>query len=249
MKKRGQRRLELAALVCLLLGGIAAAATAPAELTSEQIVAEMAQHNQQRTASLSNYTGERHYHLVYKGFPAHKEAEMQVCAAFTAPGAKKFTIVSQSGSPFMINHVLKRLLETEQEVASREEQSRTALTGANYDFTLLGSDEVEGRPAYVLQVSPHQASKYLYRGKVWVDAADFALVKIEAEPARRHSMWISKTQVHHVYTKVGSFWLPAENHSITDVRLGGVANLTITYGHYEVNQERPGCAAGALARK
>jgi hypothetical protein len=67
------------------------------------------------------------------------------------------------------------------------------------------------------------------------------VVKIEAEPAKRPSFWISKTRINHVYTKVGEFWLPAENQSTTDVRLGGVAKLTISYTNYEVNHSVNAC--------
>lgn len=238
----------LAIAACLLLSGLARPETVPADLSAEQIVAAMSQRDQQRKAALKEYFGQRHYEIVYKGFPAGKEAAMQVCASFAAPGTKTFSILSQSGSAFIINRVLKRLLESEQEATSREQQTGTALTDANYEFELLGHEMFEGRAAYVLHVSPKVDTKFLYRGKVWVDASDFAVMKIEAEPAKRPSFWISKTRILHVYTKVGSFWLPEENKSTTDVRMGGVATLTIEYSHYEVNQGHAPCAPQALAR-
>ena len=34
--------------------------------------------------------------------------------------------------------------------------------------------------------------------------------------------------------KVGDFWLPAYNHSVTAVRFGGRAELTIAYKDYEI---------------
>ena len=53
-------------------------------------------------------------------------------------------------------------------------------------------------------------NKYLYR-KNWVDAADFAISQIEAEPAKNPSFWIKKTEIHHRYGKLGEFWLPLRN--------------------------------------
>ena len=85
-----------------------------------------------------------------------------------------------------------------------------------------------------MNVEPRISNKLLYRGKIWVDDADFAVAKIEAEPAKRPSMWISKTVVHHAYHKVGDFWLPVENQTTTDVRLGGRAMLSIHYADYKV---------------
>lgn len=245
MMRGGAIRIGVLLVFGWLFSSAAWAAPDISELTAEQIVATMTLRNRQRTADLRSYVGERYYHLLYKGFPMSKEAEMQVCASFIAPNTKVFSIRSQSGSPFIVNKVLKRLLESEQEAATEEQQKRTALSPDNYQFELLGREPDEpGRP-YILRASPKVDSKFLYRGKVWVDASDFTVTKIEAEPARRPSIWISKTRIRHVYAKVGDFWLPAENHSTTDVRLGGVATLTIRYMHYTINQDRENCPASA----
>jgi hypothetical protein len=40
-----------------------------------------------------------------------------------------------------------------------------------------------------------------------VDAADFALAKLEVQPARNPSFWISRTFIHDAYTKIDGFWL------------------------------------------
>jgi hypothetical protein len=90
-----------------------------------------------------------------------------------------------------------------------------------------------GRPCYVLQVIPKRNQKLLYRGIIWVDASDFAVARIAAEPAKNPSFWISSTEIEHQYGKYGEFWLPAMNRSVTRVRLGGRAVLTINYGLYE----------------
>jgi hypothetical protein len=34
--------------------------------------------------------------------------------------------------------------------------------------------------------------------------------------------------------KVSDFWLPARNHSISSIRLGGHAELTIQYTNYQI---------------
>lgn len=205
-----------------------------ANMTAKEIVARMAENNRKRRQELQSYTGQRQYHLLYTGFPGRREADLVVTVKYEAPDNKEFTVISQSGSRFMINHVLKKLLETEKEAADERSQESTALTEDNYEFELLGQELVDGRRSYVLQVKPKTANKLLFRGQIWVDAVDYAVCKIEGEPARRPSFWISKTVVHHSYRKISDFWLPAENESNTDVRLGGHARLSIHYGDYRV---------------
>jgi hypothetical protein len=78
------------------------------------------------------------------------------------------------------------------------------------------------------------ASKFLYRGKIWVDAADFAVMKMETEPAKSPSFWIARTLIHYTGAKTGGFWLPQHVRSETHVRIGGTAVMTIDYGSYDV---------------
>ena len=95
----------------------------------------------------------------------------------------------------------------------------------------------DGRPLYVMQVEPLRENKFLYRGKIWIDARDFAVTRIEAEPAKNPSFWTIRSQIHHQYQKIGDFYLPALNQTVTDVRLGGKAVLTINYLDYNLGQQ------------
>jgi hypothetical protein len=191
----------------------------------------MAQQNQLRAAHLTHYTALRHYRVEYQGY-AHLAASMDVEATWDAHAGKSFRILSESGSHTLCEKVLRRAVDSEREAS--EERNATALTPANYTFTLLGEEPVEGRPAYILQVEPHVPSKFLYRGKIWVDAADFAVVKIEASPAKNPSFWISRTLIQQSFVHTGDLWLPARNRSETRVRVGGQAILTIDYGSYQL---------------
>jgi hypothetical protein len=68
---------------------------------------------------------------------------------------------------------------------------------------------------------------------------DFAVCRIEAEPAKKPSIWIKRTDIRHAYLKVGDFWLPKENTSVSIIRLGGRATLTIEYQNYEILSADP----------
>jgi hypothetical protein len=205
--------------------------TAP-NLTSGQIVERMVERNRKRSEALRGYSDERHYTITYDGIPKKITAAMVVEATYEAPSTKTFQILSSTGPKLLINRVLKRLLESEEDAAKNPD--RTALTSANYTFTLLGTQEVAGRHCYVFHVEPKQDNKFLYRGKVYVDTEDFAVTQIEVEPAKNPSFWIKKTQIDHVYRKTGEFWLPERNRSESKLRIGGTAVLTIDYGEYHV---------------
>ena len=91
----------------------------------------------------------------------------------------------------------------------------------------------------MVSVEPKVASKFLYRGRIWVDAADFAVRHIEAQPAKNPSLWIKSTDIRHRYEKVGGFWLPDQDRTVSTLRLGGRALLNIDYQNYKILAARP----------
>ncbi len=177
--------------------------------------------------------------MQYRGIPGDRDAEMVVKVTYRAPDAKEFSVVSQSGSKFVVDHVFKKLLEGEQEAANEENRRNSALTTENYEFTSAGYENTAEGAEYVLNLLPKTKNKFLYRGKIWVDAKDFAVVRIEGEPAKNPSWWIKKTEVKHRYVKVNDFWLPAENHTESLIRLGGRAILSIEYKDYKIMKASP----------
>ena len=205
-------------------------------LTTDQIVARLVEKNAERANALESFQSRRSYRLDYAGFPENLHAEMVVDMTFKAPNTKEFTVVSESGNKWIVNHIFKRLLESEREAMNTENRTRTELNEQNYNFTLLSGQSSDDGCSYVLGVAPKSPSKFLYRGRIWVDTKDFAVCRIEAEPAKNPSFWIRKTDIHHAYEKVGDFWLPAGNKSVSNIRLGGLATLTIKYEEYKILQ-------------
>jgi hypothetical protein len=233
-------RYTLVLLAVIALSPIRIVAQDPAQdlgttrLALSNIVDLMTAENAERAKTLAHFQGRREYQLDYKGFPKDMHAEMVVNISYDAPSTEVFTIVSQSGPKWMINRVLKQLLKTEQESIQDANRSSVQITGANYNFTLLESHDAGDGCPYILSAEPKVANKFLFRGKIWVDAKDFAVCRIEAEPAKNPSFWIKKTAIHHLFLKVDGFWLPAENKSVSDTRFDGRATLTIKYEDYKV---------------
>lgn len=206
----------------------------PAPLTAEQVVHNFALMNLHRAQALHAYKGTRTYRVQYHGFPGTRDAEMVVIVKYLSPGQKEFVIQSATGSKLIVDKVLKKLLEAEKEESRPGMERRFALTEANYRFSLMRYESTCSGSVYVLSVEPRRKDTFLYRGRIWVNAEDFAVERLDAEPAKNPSFWIKKTDIVQVYTNVSDFWLPANNHSVTAVRLGGRADLTIDYKDYRI---------------
>lgn len=215
-------------------------------MTMTQVVDNLMARNEARARDLKSYEGGRIYTVLYQGFPKNMEARIVVSMQYDAPNSKEFTVISQSGSKLLVEKVLKRLLKTERDAQQNNIREAVNLDRKNYNFSDLEYEPEADGCSYVLSVEPKKSNKYLYRGKIRVNDQDFAVCEIQAEPAENPSFWIKSTSIHETYEKVGDFWLPKENKSISRMRFGGSATLTIQYKNYKV-QAQPLADAGAIS--
>ncbi len=206
-------------------------------LTVSQVVSRMVEMNNRRSEAIQNYTSLRSYHVELHGL-IHIHANMEVKMIYQRSGKKDFVILSESGSAFMCNHVLKRLIKAENDASRQGERRQVSITPRNYNFKLAGYKQNAQGKFYVLDVTPKVKRKFLFKGRIWVDARNFAMVRIEGQPAKTLSWWTPKVNFVYQYKKVGEFWFPALNRTVTHVRLLGNSLLTIQYKDYDLTQVR-----------
>ncbi|MGC1871561.1 MAG: hypothetical protein WA700_11430 [Acidobacteriaceae bacterium] len=216
-------------------------------MTLAQVVDHLVARNEERTRGLKSYEGNRIYAVHYHGFPKDLEARMVVSMQYEAPNTKEFTVISQSGPKLLVDQVLKRLLKTETDAQSKNTREAVNLDRKNYEFSDLDYEPEADGCSYTLSVEPRRPNKYLYRGKIRVNERDFAVCGIQAEPAVNPSFWIKSTSIDETYKKVGDFWLPAQNKSVSRIRFGGSATLTIQYQDYKIQTEQLASTAAASA--
>jgi Outer membrane lipoprotein-sorting protein len=221
----------------LMVGGaLAQDSTGPggSGSTADEIVGRLLEKNRERLVALERYTTERIYRVEYKGTGGHHEAEIRVHAEYTAPERKRLTVVAESGSKFLCEKVLRKLVEGEEEAAAKANRMQTSLAAENYTAELEGEETLNGVRAWVLKVTPKVDNKFTYRGRVWVSEDDYAVMRVAGEPAKNPSWWINRANFDSRYMRRGEVWVPQRNVSSSHVRIGGEATLTIDYGEYEV---------------
>jgi hypothetical protein len=231
------RFLPTLALLVVCIPAVAQQGTVSASLNADEVMRRVVQMNERRANALESYSSIRSYHLECHCL-SHKKADMVVRADYEAPNKKVLTIVSESGSGTVRTRVFRKLVEAEQESMREENQQRSAITPQNYSFQLTDYQKIGGNEFYVLEARPLTKNKFLFRGRIWVDAKDFAIAQVEGEPAVNPSWWTVKTDFTRSYQKIDSFWLPESNESETKVRIFGSAVLTIKYGEYQITQTR-----------
>jgi hypothetical protein len=206
-------------------------------VSGDEIFRELLQHNDVRNAELKQYSAIRTYEVMN---PSGKLYARQVVRLdYRAPDAKMFMTTFEEGSGLVRHMVFKRLIESETDAAAGKEHHDSSITPANYSFELLGEGQAGPYYCFVIQATPKRQDKYLFEGTIWIDAQDFAIVKISGHPAKRPSFWIERADFVRQYQKIGQFWLPLKDETVVHVRLKGIKILMIDHEDYAVNEGTP----------
>ena len=219
----------IALLVCA--SGLALSQVFPADSPSaDEVIARMFARDSVRESMQGGYVGSREYTLDNKRFD--KRATMTVAIFGDPDGTKHFQVVSEEGWKGANKHVFHKMLESESDSSIPGIRPKTRIVPENYEFSLVGSEIIAGRPAYVIEATPKRSDRYLFRGRIWVDAEDYALVRVEGQPAKNPSFWIHSVHFVQEYHKTGPFWFPASTTSVTDARIFGPTLVSIRYFDY-----------------
>jgi len=197
---------------------------------ADEVMAIMFERDTQREMLEGGYSGSREY--VFDNSKFNKRAEMLVSITCDPDGTKHFQVVTEEGWKSAHKHVLHKMLESESDSSQPMIRPKTRIISENYTFQLVELGTLDGRPTYVIDALPKRQDKYLFRGRIWVDAEDYALARVEGEPAKNPSFWIRSVHFVQQYHKSGDLWFPALTSSVTEARFFGTTKVNIRYFDY-----------------
>jgi hypothetical protein len=207
------RRIVLLGLIAAPFVGHAQSASLPLD----QIVARMRRVRAAERDGNPGYTVTREYVLAAADA---KQSDSDVIAeiSFVPPGEKQYSIVKAEGSERGAG-IVRKVLEHEVTMAGRWQLHDVSTD--NYNFALVGRETLEGRDCYVLQLSPKREAVELIRGRAWVDAKNFDILRVAGETAKSPSIWLKKLTVTMNFGHVNGVWLETSTRAVADVRLAG----------------------------
>jgi hypothetical protein len=215
------------------IGGTSASAPAADGLTGDEIVARMIERNRLRNEHLQRYSAVRKYEI--RNPDGRVSAKTVVRVEYQAPGAKTFHKVSEEGSWVVRRLVFDRLLQSEEETSSGPERRDSAISDRNYAFTIIGEESLASRRCFVIEAKPKRTDKYLFEGKLWIDAQDFGIAKISGHPAAKLSFWINRAEFVRQFQRIDGFWLPYRDETIVDIKVHGRREFRIEHEQYVIN--------------
>jgi hypothetical protein len=202
-------------------------------LTGDDVIAKMLERNRFRNEQLQRYSAVRTYEIRNPEGKLAAQAVFRV--EYRAPDKKTFNKTAEKGSGIVRHLVFDRLIQSESETSSGREHHDSAITAENYTFTLAGQEQVGPYHCFVFEATPKRKEKYLFEGKIWIDAEDSAIVKIAGHPAKKPSFWINRVEFVRRYQRMDGFWLPCRDETSVEVKMYGRRVFTVDHQQYVIN--------------
>ena len=189
-----------------------------------------------RVDTVAGYTVTEHY-AVYRGKDeTHPAAEMTVKTVYRRDTGKNYTIVSESGSEFILKHVLGTLLDDEKNINLPGIREHSWFTSANYEMQLKpgGVQRLDGRDCLALAIVPRRKATNMIEGTLWVDAKDGSIVRIEGTASQNPSVFTGPAMVVREYANVNGFAMATQARAVSDSFLLGRTIVIVDYRNYEI---------------
>jgi outer membrane lipoprotein-sorting protein len=193
-----------------------------------------------RIDHIESYTVTEHY-AVYRGKDeTQPAAEMTVQTVYRKDSGKSYTILSESGSEFIRNHVLRTVLDNEKTLNLPGTVEHSWFTSANYEMQLKpgGSQLLDGRQCLALAITPRRKATNMIAGTIWVDAKDGSIVQLDGTATQNASIFTGAAQVMRHYVNVNGFAMATQARAVSDSFILGRTTVTIDYRDYKI-QLRP----------
>jgi hypothetical protein len=230
----GPRPVWVLSFTLLLVGGMGTLPSAAPHKADDSSTAtrDAAKYDEQ----LTQYRAFRRMHAKSDKF--NHEGWLEAWTEFDERGFR-YEIVSERGSDYVRNRVLKAVLKREQEIVAEDGPSRAALTDDNYEFSEAApTDGVR----YVL-MKPRRKDIVLVDGRMVLSADGSDVVRIEGRLARNPSFWTSLVNVIRRFAKVDGVRVPVSTETIAKVKFAGQSRLDVSYEYESINR-RPVSMAG-----
>src|SRR6476660_7890514 len=181
-----------------------------------------------REQPVTQYRAYRRMHARSDHF--NQEAWLEAWTEFDERGFR-YTIVSETGSDYVRNKVLKAVLKREQELVADGDCRRSELTPDNYEF----QDVQQGDGERYVTLKPKRKDVLLVDGRMVLSQDGTELLRVEGRLSKNPSFWTSLVNVIRHYARVDGVRVPIATESTAKVKFAGVSYLDVHYEYESIN--------------
>jgi len=232
-------------IAIVLVSGFCAPIAAAPEIDSATVIQGIDRSVLHRDDNVLGYTVTERYTVYRSGDDAHPAAQMSVKTTYAKDAGKSYQILSEEGPTLLRKEVLEKALENEKLLNAPANRAHELITSANYSMTVAGTQTVDGRDCFLVDIVPRQNAEYLFKGRIWVDERSEDIVRLEGIATKNTSMVTGPAQVVRNYAEVDGFPMATHASATVSSWLLGPTRVEIEYAGYTITRETGSKEQGA----
>ena len=224
----------IAFLLFISVSGAYVPRVTAASQKESKVVAAVNRAAEDRETKLLGYSVQESYAL-FRRADADPSAVMNVAATYAKDKGKIYNVVSESGSRTG-KFVLHKILQNEEQLSHGQDRNDLLITSQNYEMSLSDPavHQLDNRDCLVLQIKPRRQTPYLLDGKIWVDATNYHIVRVEGTAAAASGL-AGRPTIERDYTDMDGVPMAIHARSVSSQLLLGETVLDIKYQNYRLN--------------
>jgi hypothetical protein len=219
--------------------GASALAWAGVEPSGSAVIRGIDAEVQARVANVAGFIDVERYDVFRGQDETNPAAEITVKVTYRKGVGKSYTILSQKSSALIRRFGLKPLLENEKEINEPGKVADSWFTSANYEMKLNSAavEDVNGRACYQLAITPKHKAPNMIEGRLWVDAKDFSIVKVEGVASQKPSIFAGATHMTRDYENIDGYPMATHAQAESSSPWFGRTVVTIRYSDYQLQTQ------------
>ena len=188
-----------------------------------------------RERPLQQYRAFRQMHASNEKF--NQEGWVDCWTEMDANGFR-YEIVSERGSDYIREKVLKTLLRREQELIAGGSAERAELNEANYEFAEPAAAIGDGSGERSVLLRPKRKDMLLVNGRMILNQDGTELLRVEGRLSKNPSFWTSLVDIVREFARVDGVRVPISTDTVAKLKFAGMSRMDVRY-HYESINGRP----------
>ena len=218
------QHLFLCVAACVLLGGagwpVARAAQPPTAIPALQ------------ETPAKSYRAFRRMHAANDKF--NQEGWLECWTELDERGFR-YEIVSERGSDYIREKILKTLLSREQELIAAGSAGRADINDVNYEFADDAGAPVATNGERAVELKARRKDVLLVNGRMVLNQDGTELLRVEGRLSKNPSFWTNVVDIVREFARLDGVRVPISTDTVAKLKLAGTSKMDVRYNYESIN--------------
>ena len=147
----------------------------------------------------------------------------------------RYEIVSERGSDYIREKILKTLLRREQELIAGGSAGRADINDINYEFADGATAQMIGNGERAVQLTAKRKDVLLVNGRMVLNQDGTEQLRVEGRLSKNPSFWTNMVDIVREFARLDGVRVPICTDTIAKLKFAGTSRMDVRYNYESIN--------------